>query len=235
MTCRRFLISALAAMLGLCLGTSAAARGLDDGELYYGDAPITDFTLRLSREETTLDYGSQSYRTTIRKIGVDWAEGLMPRLYGTLHAGYLEIDQSANPALAGLSPNGYYAGIGLRAMLLQSQVFTTTLGAHYLYHQVSTSATSQDVELSWDDSGADVAMTLRASPRLSLTGGVGYGQGSGEERQSGTVNLTRHFDQDRHVNYFAVLGLHVDRGGAIRLAYQRGRYEGAWLSFSRTF
>lgn len=233
MVYRRF--TALLFVLFLTTG-SAPVWGMEGGYAYASTRQgSTNFSLHLSRQVTTLDYASKAYRTTTREIGIDWAEALLPQIDGVLTAGYLDIDQPDNPALAGLSPSGHYAGVGLRATLLQTRRFSTSLGVHYRYHQVNAATPSQDIEIHWEDSGIEFAATLQPVPRLSLTGGVDYGQITGEQQQRGTINLTRHFEQSRQLGYFAVISLHVARGGAIRLAVQRGRYQGGWLSFSRAF
>lgn len=235
MICRRCLTCLYALLL---MAGSLPAWGMEgDYTAGVGVRGVSDFSLQLSREDIALDYGTTTYRTTIRKMGVDWVETLAPRIAGVLSAGYLELDQTGNPALAGQTPNGYYGGLGLRAQLLRSRGFVTTLGVHYRYHRVNTHSgnANQDVTLRWEDIGADLAATLHPTPQLSLTGGVSYGQVSGRQEQQGTLALTRHFDQDRRLGYFAILGLQVERGGAIRLAVQGGQYRGAWLSFSHAY
>ncbi len=233
MVYRRF--TTLLFVLSLTVG-SAPVWGMEGGYAYASTRQgLTNFSLRLSRQVTTLDYASDAYRTTTRGIGIDWAEALLPHIDGVLTAGYLDIDQPDNPALAGLSPSGYYAGMGLRVILLQTRRFSTSLGVHYRYHRVNADTPSQDIVIYWEDSGIEFAATLQPVPRLSLTGGVGYAQITGEQQQRGTINLTRRFEQNRHLGYFAVISLHVARGGAVRFAVQSGRYQGGWLSFSRAF
>ncbi|GMQ92175.1 MAG: hypothetical protein BMS9Abin11_1496 [Gammaproteobacteria bacterium] len=221
--------------LGLTSGGFVPAQAAGPIRVDWGEAKL-DFALRLSRYKTTFDYGTLDIRSTLEEITTSWRYRISKRLQVGFVAGYSSLSQRDNPPTAGLDLNGWHAGVGLHFNLFHSKYVDLVFSTDYTFNDLSGDATNSDsVDIEWAKSRALIGLTVRAGKRVQLYGGSIYNRIDGEQRQTGTVNQTLDFKQDRTSGAFVGLDINLERQGFFGVEIQSGETKGIGFYFKRFF
>jgi len=194
-----------------------------------------DFTVRFDQNKTDFDYGNITINTTIKRIGVYWNERFGERLRLGLFGGYTALTQTNNPLTAGLTLEGYHAGVALHLGLLQTQRLLLFFSADYTYQNVDDGNAGQSVDISWLEPSVRLGAAVRLNKTVRLFGGANYGYIDGQERDSGTTNQTIDFEHRRRSGGFFGVDLNVGDGGYIGIAGRSGVNRSAEIYFKKLF
>jgi hypothetical protein len=216
----RFLAASLLYLT--CHGTAMAAT---DGDM--------DFSLQLSTTDLRLRYDQTAHTTTVERIGVTVFDITTPRLQYGFIAGSSHLTAASDPALAGLSLDGYHAGLALQSQVGQNPRLSLRL--HYLYQDVRDDENDRKIILTWHEWGTEVEGKLRLGGSLSVVAGAAYVGVDAQQRITG--NGARTLNPDTETGAAGRLGLELDvkSGGRVGLHIQRGTLNSTFLIFARTF
>lgn len=194
-----------------------------------------DFSVRLARAKTSLDYGSQDIDTTIRWLGLSLREKVSKHVTLGMYGGYAYVTQTDNPVTQGIELNGYHAGFTLLGFLYTSQRATLYYTLDYAYQKVDHKGATQTVVIDWFDSRAEIGGLVALTGQVRLYGGGGYGYLDGEERDSGTVNSTKNFKGAERVGGFIGLDLKTDPSGHVGIEARAGMARRVEIYFKRSY
>jgi hypothetical protein len=219
---RRFAL-ALAA-----LALPVLANAADDLQL--------DFAVHFAKSKTTFDYANgASADTTIQQIRVSWYERFAPGLEIGMFGGSTYLTQTNNTVTAGLEPDGYHAGIGLRSVLWEAAPLQLIARATYTYQRVQHEDANQSVTLSWHQPELYLGASVAATNRLRVYGGATWGAIDGQERVTGAAARTTDFDRNQSGGGFFGLELIVERDGYIGVETHAGATRGGEIYFKKSF
>lgn len=194
-----------------------------------------DFSMQVEHNETRWRYASQTLTSKSSVLGVRLKERLGPRLLGSLRAGYLELSQSGNPLPAAQTTSGYYGGIELTLLLLDTAPLNLALTGGYTYRQTDGHESDTDVELRWYDTYAQLDLGVALNDRLTLHASGGTLRSDGEQRVSGSTSALLDFEQTDQGYYSAGLSYWLDGTGYLGASWLGGSQEGFRFSFHRRF
>lgn len=206
-----------------------------EGSVQIEQDAHTDFSLRVQYRKTDFLTPAGREETALSTLGIAWVERLLPRVYGSLQFGYLEISQPNNPIPAARVTEGSYAGISLHGLLYQGDRLKIDMTVDYRYQQADSNQDDQNIEHTWHQTGLGLQGSYQLIQPLSVSLGVSYHALSGEQRASGNLNQTLKFEEDTHTGYAVGLDLRVERGGHLGLEVYGGNFRGVGLYFRRWF
>lgn len=194
-----------------------------------------DLSLQIEHNETRWQYANQTLTSKSSILGVRLQETLAPRLRGSLHFGYLDLSQPDNTLAAAQVTTGYYAGLELGLLLLDTSRLRLELSAGYRYQNTEGHANNTDVELVWHDTYAQLGLAIPLSERLEFHTFGGTSRTSGEQRASGATDQLLTFDEQKRRYYAAGLSYWVDSTGYLSASWLGGNRDGFRLGFHRGF
>jgi len=194
-----------------------------------------ELSVQIEHNETRWQYAGETLTSKSSILGIQLQETLAPRLRGRLHAGYLDLSQPDNSLAAARVTTGYYAGIELALLLLDTNRLRLELSSGYRYQDTEGHTDSTDVSLVWHDTYAQLGLTLPLSERLDLHALGGSSRTSGEQRVSGDTDELRTFDEKEQGYYTAGLSYRVDDTGYLSISWLGGNRDGFRFGFHRSF
>ncbi len=194
-----------------------------------------DFSVRLARAKSPLDYGGQDIDTTSRWVGLSLREKVSQRVTLGMYGGYAYVTQTDNPLTQGLELDGYHAGFTLHGILYAGQQATLYYELDYSYQKVEHKGETQTVTIDWFDSRAEIGAIVALTGQVRLYGGGGYGNLDGEERDSGTVNRTRNIKGSERAVGFLGLDLKTDPSGHVGMEARTGMTRRVEIYFKRSY
>ncbi|MFP3873483.1 MAG: hypothetical protein ACLFQT_00735 [Thiohalophilus sp.] len=192
-------------------------------------------SLQIEHNETRWQYADETLTSKSSILGIQLQETLAPRLRGRLHAGYLDLSQPDNTLAAARVTTGYYTGIELALLVLDTSRLRLELSSGYRYQNTEGHTDNTDISLVWHDTYAQLGMALPLSERLELQATGGTSRTSGEQRLSGETDQLLTFDEKEQRYYAAGLSYRVDRTGYLSISWLGGNRDGFRLGFHRGF
>lgn len=209
------------------LANAASTSGAEERPL--------DLALSLGKFKTTFDYaGGASIGTTVEFIEVNWYERFAEGLEIGLHAGKAFVTQTDRGATAGLEPDGYQAGFGIRATFLPTFWAQPFINATYIYRRVTHDDTNQSVTLTWSEPTVTFGVASEWK-RLRLYGGGIWSAVDGRERTTGITPSTNDFDAAARVGGFLGVELAVEQDGRVGVEVFSGTTRGVEISFKKRY
>lgn len=199
------------------------------------NSKTVDFSLRLARAETPLDYGSRNIDTNSRWLGFSLREKVSERVTLGMYGGYAYVTQTNNPVTAGIELNGYHAGFSFHGIVITGQRASLFYTLDYTYQKVDHKGDTQTVVIDWFEPRAQIGGLVALSPHLRLYGGGSYGYIDGEERVSGGVNSTTNFSRDTRAGGFIGLDVNTDPDGYVGIEARTGLTRSMEIYFKRRY
>lgn len=200
------------------------------------DEKSLDFALQFAKAEQKFAYtDGTSADTTTQWIGITWYERLAPRFELGIYGGHTFLTQTGNPATAGLEPDGYYAGIGARGVLLDISALQLFAHATYTYQRVEHNGSDRSVTLAWDEPRVQLGAVLAPIGQLRVYGGAMWGTIDGRERVTGLTARTTDFKRHDRTGGFLGLDLAVDRDGYVGVEARSGIERGGDIYFKKRY
>lgn len=213
-------------LLALCIAVPAAAAAAP-----FASPPL-DFSLHLSRHDTTLGDGAGRIDLSVKRAGIAAYANAEPRLHAGLLAGYAALSGGAFDA--GTQSEGFYAGPAVRSLLLDRPRIAATLTGAYLFQRVRDETGADQRTLEWQQWQIELDGHWHVAPPIALVLGGRYGAVDAEQRLRGARNETRRLAADAAFGARAGLDFRVG-GGRIGFVAEMGEWEGIDIYFQRQF
>jgi len=191
-----------------------------------------DFSLQLSQAELLLHYDDLDHETNVERVGVVVFDAADPHLHYGFLLGSSHLTLDNDPLLAGLSLDGYHAGLALRSRVGANP--RLDLLAQYLYQDVKDTNADREVTVTWHEWRAEALAGLRLGSSLTLQGGVAHMHLDPQLRITGDGARTRNMQEETATDTRLGVELNVDNG-RLGLQIQRGLFDSVSLIFARTF
>ena len=199
------------------------------------DNKVLVFSLRFTRSKAPFDYGTKSYDTTSRWLGVSWREKTSQYLTLGMYGGYAYVTQTNNPVAAGIELDGYHAGLSLHGILFTVPRVSLFYALDYTYQKVDNKNDAQTVVIDWSEPHAQIGAIFSFTSRWRVYGGGNYGYIDGQERASGNINHTINFSRAAHAGGFVGIDLNIDADGYVGIEGKTGLSHGGEIYFKRRF
>jgi hypothetical protein len=216
---RRQILAAL--LLFICHSLAAAER------------ESMDFSLQLSQADVVLRYDGLDHESNVERIGIEVFDTTDPHLHYGFLAGSSRLTVDSDPLLAGLSLDGYHAGLALRGGVGHNP--RLDLLTQYLYQDVKDTSADSEVTVTWHEWRAEMLATLRPVSPLTLVAGLAYVNLDAQLRITGDSARTRNMREETGTEKRLGLELSVQNSGRVGLHIQRGVFDSITLIFARAF
>jgi hypothetical protein len=176
-----------------------------------------DFAVTFNKRDVDLRYkGSGTFESTIEFIEVNWYERIYPGVDVGLHVGKTFFSQSRRATTAGIEPNGFYGGIGIRAVFAEASLIRPFVHAVYLYRHVNHEENDSSITLNWHEPHVRFGASSAPWGPARIYGGVEWSAMDGRERvESPAVSSTTDFEQVGGTTGFLGIDLTVEPNGYI--------------------
>ena len=192
-----------------------------------------DFSLQLSQADLLLHYDDRDHDTSLERVGIVVFDTTDPYLqYGFL-AGSSHLTLENDPLLAGISLDGYHAGLALRGGF--GHDLRLDVQAQYLYQDVRDASASREVTVTWHEWRAEMLAGLRLGSPLTVVAGLAYVNLDAQQRISGDGARTRNLREETGTEKRLGLELNVEKNGRVGLHISRGVFDSVSLIFARSF
>jgi len=192
-----------------------------------------DFSLQLSQADLLLHYDDLDHDANVERVGVVVFDTTDPYLHYGFLAGSSRLTLDNDPLLAGLSLDGYHAGLALRGGFGRNP--RLDLQAQYLYQDVKDSAADSEVTVTWHEWRAEMLAGLRLGSPLTLVAGLTYVNLDAQLRITGNDARTRNMREETGTEKRLGLELNLENSGRVGLHIQRGVFDSISLIFARAF
>jgi hypothetical protein len=192
-----------------------------------------DFTLSLSNSDIELQGGNGQTLVSEDRISISVLTRIEPHLQLGFITGSSDLFLDNDAPTAGMSLNGYHAGLLLRSEFGDNPRITAH--GNYLYQQSNNERTGQTTSLSWQQWAAGISGTVILGQRLELSAGWMYHDVDARRRTTGVINETKRLVLASGSQGRFAIAWHVRSGGRVGLVLQRGSYQQVEFRFSREF
>lgn len=209
-----------------------ADTGYYSGSYSGFDGPI-DFSLSLSNSDIDLHSENHTNPIALDRVSVSIFSFEDPQIQFGFITGSSALSIDNDPVSAGISFNGYHAGLALRSVYGSNP----QLGFHanYLYQEAKGETTNQAVTLSWHEWATGITGKVILGQQLGLIAGVAYNALSARRHATGNVNETRDMTLNSNTQGLLELEWRMLTGGHVAIALQRGDYRQVEFKFAQTF
>jgi hypothetical protein len=181
-----------------------------------------DFALSLGKTKTEFTYADTGIvDTTVEYIELSWYERVYAGIDIGLHVGRTFLSQTGRVTTLGAEPDGFQAGIGLRAVFFQTSPIQPFVHALYMYRRVKRDD-SEPVTLSWHEPQMRLGVSTAPWGPLRVYGGANWSAVDGREQSRGTVTSTTDFERDSGVSGFIGFDFTVEPTGFIGVEAHAG-------------
>ncbi|HEC19677.1 MAG TPA: hypothetical protein ENI97_10085 [Gammaproteobacteria bacterium] len=196
------------------------------------DRPF-QFSLNLSNADINLKSDLAEHNVNLDRIAISVFSQADPRLQLGFVTGssYLTLDN--DPPSAGMSLNGYHAGLAMRSRWGSNP----QLGVHarYLYQDTRNETATQTVVLSWHEWTAGISATLLLGGQLELRAGWAHHEVDARRRATGNINETRRLELAASGQGLLGLAWRTISGGHMGVRLLGGDYRQVEFRFAQTF
>jgi len=201
---------------------------------YYPDFQTPfDFSLSLSNSDIDLQADNNLLRVSLDRISIVVFTEIEPHIQFGFITGSSNLSLDNDPATAGMSLNGYHAGLAMRSSLGHNPQIN--FHANYLYQETRNETTTQTTTLSWHEWSASISGKIILGRQLELSAGWAHYDIDARRRATGDVNETQNLNlQSGSQGQLGIAWL-VHSGGRVGLALQRGSYQQIEFRFSQKF
>jgi len=225
------MLATLLTTTGLAIADTDFSYARSHSNSHYS-YPI-DFALTLSNSDIDLREDKQHYPVALERINFSIFSLEEKNIQFGFNTGssYLSLDNDI--ALAGMSLNGYHAGLAIRAQYGSNP----KLGFHadYRYQETRNETASQSATLSWHEWTMAASGKIIIGQRLGLMLGWAYSEIKARRRARGDINDTASMRLDSAPQTQLELEWLTGTGGRVSIALQNGAYENIAFTFAQTF
>ncbi|MCW9032528.1 MAG: hypothetical protein OQK58_13630 [Gammaproteobacteria bacterium] len=194
-----------------------------------------EFSLAAQNQTSTLAFTTNTYKTKINQLGINWYEPFTQYFHGGLELGYIEMSQADNTLSSARFTSGEYAGLLLRFIPLESEALSLRLNLNYRHSRTIGKNTDQDTQFAWNEALFISELEYRPVHNIGLILAVEYQALNGEQRDSGTISKITEFTESEQQSYRFGVHFTSNRTGVIGIEGFTGFKTGTRLYFLRKF
>lgn len=196
---------------------------------------LLEFSLDIQNTTSYLNFTSDSYETKSEQLGISWYEPFTEYFHGGLELGYINMTQIDNSLTSAKFTSGQYAGLLLRFIPINAELFSLTLNANYRYNDTEGTSTNQESRFIWSETLLSTELKFQPTSLIGLTFAAEYHLIDGSQQDSGTINQIIAFNAEKqHGNRFG-LNFTTNRTGVVGFEWFTGFRSGSRLYFTREF
>ena len=196
---------------------------------------ILEFSLDIQNTSTYFKFPSYTYKTKSEQLGISWYEPFTEYFHGGLELGYINMTQIDNSLTSAKFTSGQYAGLLLRFIPINAELFSLTLNANYRYNDTQGTSSNQESRLIWNETLLSTELKFHPTSLIGLTFAAEYHLIDGSQQDSGAINQIIAFNAENpHGTRFG-LNFTTNRTGVVGFEWFTGFRSGSRLYFTRKF
>jgi hypothetical protein len=192
-----------------------------------------DFSLLLSNSDIDLQTSDSKQPVSLDRISITVFSIIEPQLEFGFITGSSNLSLDNDAATAGVSLNGYHAGLALRSHLGRNPQIG--FHAHYIYQEAKNETATQSATLSWHEWAAGISGMILLGSQLELNAGWAHHDIDARRRATGIINETQNLRLESDSQAQLGIAWRVHGGGHVGLSLQRGSYQQIEFRFSQKF
>ena len=206
-----------------------------DLDVRTSSASVLDFSFLIDHSTVDLKEDNTVIETNIDRVGILVFDVPEHGPHFGFALGYVFGDFNNNPLYQPLDMDGWYIGVLARGLAYRSQRITISLGARYIYQDMSGSDDLRDVALSWNEYLLNVTFAVALTGNLHFFAAPVYGDVDARYRERSALNQTVKMDSDNNAGFFTGVQYKLDERESVSLQYQDHVFTGILLDFKRLF
>ncbi|MGD8559897.1 MAG: hypothetical protein PVH04_09540 [Gammaproteobacteria bacterium] len=223
----------LSALLLFAAGPPAMAMDLD---VRSAPSNVLDFSLLIEHSVTELERDSNKVDANVERIGILTID--VPRdgpRFG-LALGYAFSDFDNNDLYLPISMDGYYLGVSVQGLIVETSTWSVTARAEYIFQDVDGSDMDNNTaSLSWHEYSVGVSLRFALSSALRIVVEPVYTDINGTYRERGVSSQTVKLDSSKGSGLHAELQYWLNDRESISVQYRNAALQGFALRFRRFF
>jgi hypothetical protein len=192
-----------------------------------------DFSLLFSNSDIDLQASDSKHLVSLDRISITVFSIIEPQLEFGFITGSSNLSLDNDAASAGMSLNGYHAGLAMRRYLGRNPQIG--FHAHYLYQETKNETATQSATLSWHEWAAGISGVIILGSQLELNAGWAHHDIDARRRATGIINETQSLQLESGSQAQLGIAWLVHGGGRVGLSLQRGSYQQIEFRFSQKF
>ncbi|MCK4865710.1 MAG: hypothetical protein KAT06_09860 [Gammaproteobacteria bacterium] len=196
---------------------------------------ILDFSLDIQNTSEYFQFPSYTYKTKSEQLGISWYESFTEYFHGGLELGYINMTQIDNNLTSAKFTSGQYAGLLLRFIPINAELFSLTLNANYRYNDTQGTSSNQESRFIWNETLLTTELKFQPTSLIGLTFAAEYHLIDGSQQDSGTINQITAFNAEKQYGTHFGLNFTTHRTGIVGFEWFTGFRNGSRLYFSREF
>ena len=193
------------------------------------------FSLDIQNTSTYFKFPSQTYKTKSEQLGISWYEPFTEYFHGGLELGYINMTQIDNNLTAAKFTSGQYAGLLLRFIAINSELFSLSLDANYRYNDTQGTSSNQESRFVWNETLLTTELKFQPTSLIGLTFAAEYHIIDGSQQDSGAINQITAFNAEKQYGARFGLNFTTNRTGVVGFEWFTGFRSGSRLYFTRNF
>ncbi len=196
---------------------------------------LFEFSLDIQNTSTDFKFPSYTYKTKSEQLGISWYEPFTEYFHGGLELGYINMTQIDNSLTSAKLTSGQYAGLLLRFIPINSELFSLTLNANYRYNDTQGTSANQESRFVWNETLLTTELKFQPTSLIGLTFAAEYHLIDGSQRDSGVINQITAFNAEKQYGTRVGLNFTTNRTGVVGFEWFTGFRSGSRLYFTRKF
>ena len=196
---------------------------------------LLEFSLDIQNTSTYFKFPSQTYKTKSEQLGISWYEPFTEYFHGGLELGYINMTQIDNNLTAAKFTSGQYAGLLLRFIAINSELFSLSLDANYRYNDTQGTSSNQESRFVWNETLLTTELKFQPTSLIGLTFAAEYHIIDGSQQDSGAINQITAFNAEKQYGARFGLNFTTNRTGVVGFEWFTGFRSGSRLYFTRNF
>lgn len=196
---------------------------------------LLEFSLDIQNTSTYFNFPSYTYKTKSEQLGISWYEPFTKYFHGGLELGYINMTQIDNSLTSAKFTSGQYAGLLLRFIPINSELFSLTLNANYRYSDTQGTSSNQETRFVWNETLLTTELKFQPTSLIGLTFAAEYHLIDGSQQDSGAINQITAFNAEKQHGTRFGLNFTTNRTGVVGFEWFTGFRSGSRLYFTRKF
>jgi len=194
-----------------------------------------DFSLDIQNTSEYFKFPSYTYKTKSEQLGISWYEPFSEYFHGGLELGYINMTQIDNSLTSAKFTSGQYAGLLLRFIPINTELFSLTLNANYRYNDTQGTSSNQESRFIWYETLLATELKFQPTSLIGLTFAAEYHLIDGSQQDSGTINQITAFNAEKQHGTRFGLNFTTNRAEMVGFEWFTGFRSGSRLYFTRKF
>jgi len=224
-------------LVGLLMATLASSHAVAlDLDIRRSPHNSLDFSMLVHHDNLELQNNDAVVDTRLNRIGVlvyDVPEHA--KVHFGLNLGYAFVSHSQQALFDGEDLDGFFLGVSMRTVVLQSASARLMFLANYLFQDVSGESTTHNLSLTWNEINTSLLLSYDLNASIKLAAGVNGGWIKATQKAKGLTAQTLRLAPEPNAGFVINVGYRLSGNESVGIQAHTGYLQGLQLQFQRWF